>query len=480
MYELASLRTPFDAQNACALAVKINAGKYARIPSKYSENLHDAIKGMLMLEPKKRSKLEDLEQLPSIQSSLAFAKKQEMEHEVLYSMNKRDQALRVREETVSKRERAATEKERYLADKEKYLSEKERSLSEKERSLGGGSEIGSGVYASGGTRYLYQDPSSSGISKVPSTMDPNPNPSITGNSNVNNIMNAIPSDGGGGGGASSSAFSKVPLPQKCFQIHHDDQSSLKPQQPSLSHVPSHNNNNNYNTNVNMSDKENVAINLKRDQSGTGGDFQVDSPMKKNRIQQQQQQQYQSNYLATGNGVINNNNNNNNNTTTVGYNSNPLSVFSGLGARLASAAAVNINNHNANINMMPMGGHSNITPSNGNGNGSNMFTNAGHHHHQAQPTHGLLHGNIGGGTNNGIGVGGGANKVAIPVHRVAGMGMGAPPHGANNALVGGGRGGGGGDGGARIPLHDVIINGGINSNNNNNNNQNNQNRFMGRF
>jgi hypothetical protein len=60
------------------LAVKINAGKFARIPTKYSENLQDAIKGMLVLEPKKRSKLEDLEQLPSIQAMLANARKQEV------------------------------------------------------------------------------------------------------------------------------------------------------------------------------------------------------------------------------------------------------------------------------------------------------------------------------------------------------------------------------------------------------------------
>lgn len=44
LYELAALRPPFDASNAVALAVKINSGKFARIPNKYSDSLFDAIK----------------------------------------------------------------------------------------------------------------------------------------------------------------------------------------------------------------------------------------------------------------------------------------------------------------------------------------------------------------------------------------------------------------------------------------------------
>jgi len=44
MYELAALRPPFDGTNVCTLAIKINAGKFARIPSKYSDGLFDAIR----------------------------------------------------------------------------------------------------------------------------------------------------------------------------------------------------------------------------------------------------------------------------------------------------------------------------------------------------------------------------------------------------------------------------------------------------
>jgi serine/threonine protein kinase len=44
LYELATHRPPFDAANAIGLAQKVNAGKYSRIPSKYSDALADTIK----------------------------------------------------------------------------------------------------------------------------------------------------------------------------------------------------------------------------------------------------------------------------------------------------------------------------------------------------------------------------------------------------------------------------------------------------
>lgn len=44
LYELAALKPPFNASNAVSLAVKINAGSFPRISTKYSEDLHKAIK----------------------------------------------------------------------------------------------------------------------------------------------------------------------------------------------------------------------------------------------------------------------------------------------------------------------------------------------------------------------------------------------------------------------------------------------------
>lgn len=43
-------RPPFDAKNHLSLAVKINAGKFARIPDTYSEDLYRAIRWMLSIE----------------------------------------------------------------------------------------------------------------------------------------------------------------------------------------------------------------------------------------------------------------------------------------------------------------------------------------------------------------------------------------------------------------------------------------------
>jgi NIMA (never in mitosis gene a)-related kinase len=44
IYEIAALRPPFEATNQVALALKINDGKFPRIPLKYSDALFDIIK----------------------------------------------------------------------------------------------------------------------------------------------------------------------------------------------------------------------------------------------------------------------------------------------------------------------------------------------------------------------------------------------------------------------------------------------------
>ena len=44
IYELAALRPPFEASNQVALAMKINNGKYSRIPLKYSDALFEVIR----------------------------------------------------------------------------------------------------------------------------------------------------------------------------------------------------------------------------------------------------------------------------------------------------------------------------------------------------------------------------------------------------------------------------------------------------
>jgi serine/threonine protein kinase len=66
LYELAASKPPFDAANALALATKINKGQFARLPSRYSENLQDVIRRMLQVDPRKRPRVEDLETHPGM------------------------------------------------------------------------------------------------------------------------------------------------------------------------------------------------------------------------------------------------------------------------------------------------------------------------------------------------------------------------------------------------------------------------------
>jgi NIMA (never in mitosis gene a)-related kinase 2 len=83
LYELASLRPPFDAPNQLTLAMKISAGRFHRIPNKYSDDLQNAIRSppldpsiltphraMLQVDSSKRPRIEDLINLPALQSAL--------------------------------------------------------------------------------------------------------------------------------------------------------------------------------------------------------------------------------------------------------------------------------------------------------------------------------------------------------------------------------------------------------------------------
>ena len=72
LYELAALRPPFHASNQLALAMKINAGRFERIPKHYSENLYRAVRWMLHTEPTRRPRVEDLENLPEIRKQQAL------------------------------------------------------------------------------------------------------------------------------------------------------------------------------------------------------------------------------------------------------------------------------------------------------------------------------------------------------------------------------------------------------------------------
>ncbi|CAG8583597.1 9854_t:CDS:2, partial [Dentiscutata heterogama] len=54
LYELCALQPPFQAKSQPILALRISAGTISPIPSRYSDELHNIIRAMLMVDPNKR------------------------------------------------------------------------------------------------------------------------------------------------------------------------------------------------------------------------------------------------------------------------------------------------------------------------------------------------------------------------------------------------------------------------------------------
>jgi hypothetical protein len=67
IYEIAALAPPFEAMNQLALAVKIKAGRVARLPDSFSEELSGVVRSMLQVDTAKRPSVEDLLRLPRLQ-----------------------------------------------------------------------------------------------------------------------------------------------------------------------------------------------------------------------------------------------------------------------------------------------------------------------------------------------------------------------------------------------------------------------------
>ena len=118
VYEACAHRPPFVAGNHLALAVKINAGKFDRIPSCYSDDLHRAIRWMLQMDATKRPTVEDLERLPGIRREAPLCRALVREHRWAVRYSRRSREVRAREDAVQKREEAAGRRERRLAERE--------------------------------------------------------------------------------------------------------------------------------------------------------------------------------------------------------------------------------------------------------------------------------------------------------------------------------------------------------------------------
>ena len=66
IYEMLSLRAPFEATNQIQLAYKIKLGKIDRIPSHYSDELFAVVRQMISLEPASRPGVKNLMKHPRI------------------------------------------------------------------------------------------------------------------------------------------------------------------------------------------------------------------------------------------------------------------------------------------------------------------------------------------------------------------------------------------------------------------------------
>jgi serine/threonine-protein kinase Nek2 len=112
IYELASLYPPFEATNQFDLGKKIKAGRFARIPAHYSDDLQRAVSSMLHVSRTKRADIDGVLQLPQV-------------------------ALRVRERRINQHFAALKKKEDDLRVKEEELASWQAQLEQREAALQG-------------------------------------------------------------------------------------------------------------------------------------------------------------------------------------------------------------------------------------------------------------------------------------------------------------------------------------------------------
>lgn len=145
LYELACLAPPFEASNSLALAMKIKAGRYPKLPDRYSDDLSRSIKSMLQTEVAKRPTVDDLLQLPQVavrirerknaQQITMVKRKEEEMNKKTGDLTARDDELKRRETNVEQREKAVDQREKRLDEREAELKKREAEVSFREKTL---------------------------------------------------------------------------------------------------------------------------------------------------------------------------------------------------------------------------------------------------------------------------------------------------------------------------------------------------------
>lgn len=131
LYEIASLRPPFEATTQMALALKIKEGKFNRLPKIYSEELWRVITLMLSPEKEKRPAVEDLLNFPQISMRL----REKRLKESLSKLKRREEELKAKELKFAELEAQLLKHQEELKLKNTEIEEKDKLLKAKDEEL---------------------------------------------------------------------------------------------------------------------------------------------------------------------------------------------------------------------------------------------------------------------------------------------------------------------------------------------------------
>ncbi|MBN3289709.1 NEK4 kinase, partial [Polypterus senegalus] len=96
LFEICSLKPPFDAKNLISLFYKIVKGEYSKVPDVFSENLHSLIQMMLNVVPEERPSASCILNVPYVQEHLAmFIKEQESQLTIHHLASRRSGKISV-------------------------------------------------------------------------------------------------------------------------------------------------------------------------------------------------------------------------------------------------------------------------------------------------------------------------------------------------------------------------------------------------
>lgn len=122
LYELTALRPPFQAGNQLKLAVRINDGRFSRLPPHFSSGLYDTIRWLLNVDINKRPSIRELEKLTHVRPYLLEYKLNVREFQVsifIQKYNARRKLYKEREMKLKQRDKKVMEMERWLHMKER-------------------------------------------------------------------------------------------------------------------------------------------------------------------------------------------------------------------------------------------------------------------------------------------------------------------------------------------------------------------------